>query len=271
MSSRVEQFRSRLAKLEKKILEEELDEIMGSTSRLVSSDDSVSEDYPVVTCPICGEEAGFTEAQRDREGKGWMYYDGSCEACDTEFVIGEVPDRCALCEEPFPSDSYQDVNELYHHTYDKGGQTYYTACYMQLFFDGLFDLSSDNTDVPEDESHPGNITPYFGLFYTHVGNTVAPYYSRLVSKGYEEVAIVSLVTTGYQDVATAKEWHEIYQVCRQIVSRGRRYLILSTNDEEPGRDHYIIYQNRSSYGVEMGENQTVDTSEKDREVTQHYG
>jgi hypothetical protein len=246
MISRIEQFRSRLIKLEGQVLQEEVNEIIGSTVKLVSVDGSSVDNDPVVTCPACGEEAGFIEAQLDSSGKRWVYYDGYCQNCDTEFVIGEVPHKCALCDEPLPCDPHEDVNELYHHWCEKDRQHYCTPCFMQLFFDGYIDLSSENPNVRDDEPCPGCVLPY-SIWYTHVGRSVAPYCSRLVGKGYEEVAAV-------------KEWDEIKQVCRQIVSQSRRYLILSISGDEPERRYYyVIYQTR--LGCNETENQQGCTQE----------
>ena len=224
--TKVEQLRKRLEKLQEQILREEVNEITGSTTKIVMADGSMTDDYPLITCPVCGEKADFTEAQLNIDGNMWTYFEGFCSVCHTDFRIGEVPDRCALCHEPLPCDPHEDVNELYHHWCKKDGQYYCTPCFMQLFFNDYIDLSSDNPEVRDDS------LLVYSLWYTHIGNSVAPYCSRLVAKGYQEVAVV-------------EEWDEINQVCQQIVNEGRRYLVLSlsvSSDEPEGKNYYIIYR-----------------------------
>jgi hypothetical protein len=230
--TKVEQLRKRLVKLQEQILRVEVDEITGSTPMLVLANGSTSDDFPLVTCPNCGDETQFTEAQLDNDGNRWTYYQGFCDACRTDFRIGEVPDKCALCHEPFVCDPREDVNEFYHHWCEKDRRCYCTPCFMQLFFDSYIDLSSDNPEVRDEEHCPSTVMPYSRL-YTHIGHSVSPYHSRLIAKGYEEVA-------------RAKEWDEIKQLCKHIVEEGHRYLILSVSNK--GEDGYIIFRTGAEDG-----------------------
>ena len=129
---------------------------------------------------------------------------------------------CALCKQPFRSDPHDDVNEFYSH-YSKDAAVFYcTPCFMQLFFDGDIDLGSDD---PE--------TIYKQIY---IGHSEAPYSSRLADKGYQMFATVEEMYEG-DDVSG-----EFKEICRQIINKGRRYLILGVEDPESSRYRFIIYQ-----------------------------
>ena len=113
--SRIEQLRRRHVKLQKQIRREEVNKITGSKRRIVMSGGSTTDDYPLVLCPVCGEEVRASEAELDVGGNRWAYFYGRCDACHTDFRIGQVTDRCARCDEPFAHDPYYDINEFYHH------------------------------------------------------------------------------------------------------------------------------------------------------------
>ncbi len=217
--SKVEQLRNGLIKLQNQILEQEVAEAIGSTRALVLTD-GIIEDYPLIMCPVCQEEAQVVEGQLDQEHQCWLYFDTECSSCHTMFRVGEVQERCCLCKNPLPSDPYYDVNELDYHSCERDGQIYCTPCFMQLFFDGYIDLSSDDDMIMADYPR-----------CTHVGHTVDPYLSRLVAIGYEEFAVV-------------QTWDEARQACQPIMDEGGRYLILYTSSEEPRQYEYTIYRKR---------------------------
>ena len=134
----------------------------------------------------------------------------------------ELSKRCAQCKQPFHSDPYDDINEFYSHGSKDREGFYCTPCFMQLFFDGDIDLSSDD---PE--------TQYKQIY---VGHSEAPYSSRLAARGYQVFATVEEAHKG-DDVSGAFE-----EICRQIINKGRRYLILGVEDPESSRYRFIIYQ-----------------------------
>ena len=225
--SKIEQLRKRQAKLEKQIVQEEANEKTGLKTRYVLAGGSIIDYCPLVLCPICGEETGPMEGQLSSDRDRWTYFWDRCYTCDTEFRIGRVSEKCALCHEPFFSDPYHDVNQYDHHRCEKDGRSYCTPCYMQLFFDGYIDLSSDNPELTDDTGR----TALYSVWPTHVGNTVAPYRSRLITNGYEEVAVV-------------KEWAQVGEICCKVVAKGRRYLVLGAGVVDPREEYcYIIYQN----------------------------
>ena len=226
---KIEQLRKWQAKLQEQILQEEVNELIGSKRRIVMTGGPTTDDYPLILCPACGEQVWSSEGELHAVGKRWAYFDGRCGACNTDFRIGQVSHRCALCQEPFPSDPCCDINEFHHHWYEKDGQSYCTPCFMQLFFDGYIDLSSDNPQLT-DETHCTDTEALHSLWPTHVGNTVAPYCSRLAANGYEEVVVV-------------KEWEEIGEICRRVVEEGRRYLVLGSGSRKAEDEyHYIVYR-----------------------------
>ena len=147
--SKVEELRKRLVKLQEQIRRQDVKETTGSATKLVMAKGSTVDDYPLVQCPVCGEEVDATEGQLDIHRNRWVFFEAFCPACDTDFRIGEPPYRCALCHEPLPCDPYNDVNELYHHRCQKDEHYYCTPCFMQLFFDGYIDLSSDDPDLSD--------------------------------------------------------------------------------------------------------------------------
>ena len=218
--SKVEQLRNRLMKLRDRFLEEEVVETIGSTRSLVLKGGKITEDYPLIMCPVCQEEAQAVEGQLDQEHNSWLYFDTTCSTCHTSFRIGEVQERCCLCRNPLSSDPYYDANELNHHWCKKNGQIYCTPCFMQLFFDGYIDLSSDECPIMADCRQ-----------CTHVGYTIDPYHSRLISIGYEEFAIVQTCD-------------DVRQTCQYIMDEGGRYLILYTSSEESPQREYTIYRKR---------------------------
>lgn len=223
----IEQLKNRLAKLQKQTLETEAAKKEVSTTKLIFTDGSAVEDYPLITCPACGEVTEVIEGRLDHEHKSWGYFETICESCNTNFRLGEVDERCALCRVPFPSDPYYDINELNHHWCDKDGQDYCTSCFMQLFFDGYIDLSSNNSVDTSDNSQIAAGPPC-----THVGHSLGPYHSRLAVKGFEEAAVV-------------KEWDEVIRICQQVLEEDKRYLILYKSSEEPGQQNeYVIYRTR---------------------------
>lgn len=233
--SKLSQLKGRLVRLQQQIQQEETNEKTGSCREIVVTGVGCISDYPIITCPACGEIASRSEAELDPEGRKWVYFDGFCSDCRTSFRIGEVTNECALCHEPFRSDPYYDINEFDHHWCKKDGLPYCTACFMQLFLDGYIDLSSDNPELLHYTEQRDGPAVLDGWDYTFIGYSIDPYRSRLAAKGYQQVAAV-------------KEWDEMKEICQQIINGGQRYLALGLIIAEPDTDvRYIIYQLDTSH------------------------
>jgi hypothetical protein len=186
--------------------------------------DSVKDEMPEpITCPVCKEIVdGPIENELSEDQKTWVYFETVCHNCRTQFRIGEVTDKCHLCHQTFPSEPYFDVNERIHHWCKTDNQEYCTPCFMQLFFDGYVDISSDREDI-DDEN-------FLGLeICTNLG-TIAPYKSRLATKGYELAR-------------STQEWDQAKQLCKQLVRDNHRYLLFGTDGEQAGTKEYLIYRN----------------------------
>lgn len=225
--SKIEQLRKWQAKLQEQILEEEASEKGASKREYISTLDFLADGLPPVLCPVCGEATCKGVGETNADGDGWEHLSSRCRACHTDFRIGQVSHRCALCYEPFRYAPYDDINEFHHHLCGKDRQCYCTPCFMQLFFDDCIDLSSSHPEFTDD-TDPNDYAVLRGYRPTYVGNTVAPFRSRLAANGYEEVALV-------------KERDDIEQICRRVAQEGRRYLVLISGKSEKER-HYIVYQ-----------------------------
>ena len=154
----------------------------------------------------------------------WPYCDDTCQKCGTRFRIGEVEEKCALCQQPFLSHPYYDVGERNHHWCKKNNQQYCTSCFMQLFFDGYIDLSSDKVDIDNEN--------FIGFeICTEIG-TVVPYQSRLAAKGYEFVDNV-------------QEWNRAKQVSIRVVADNHKYLMFGIDAGLVDTHRFLIYRNIS--------------------------
>lgn len=174
---------------------------------------------PSIRCPICGEMVSPIEGRLDEELNKWVFFESRCSNCETDFQIGEVAERCALCHETLKSDPYYDINEFDHHWCEIDQQSYCTPCFMQLFFEGYIDLSSNKTGIGDFDHIP-----------THVGYSLSPYRSRLLACGYNEVATIA-------------EWEQVKHLCQQIANRGGYYLVLGVFVQESDWDVlYIVYE-----------------------------
>ena len=192
---------------------------------------------PLVLCPTCGEPTEPGESRLAAEGDRWEHASATCIECGTDFRLGQVPDRCALCCEPFATQPHCDRGDYHHHWCAEDRHNYCTPCYMQLFFDGYIDLSSDNPEPIHDKD--SNELLYLRCWRTYVGSSVAPYRSRLIAKGYQEAAVLE----DYKDVS---------KTCRQAVRQGRRYLILCSSIQGTGKESYHVFHSGGSSGPPKG-------------------
>jgi hypothetical protein len=240
MKSRTEQLSRIMVKPEEQLRREEVRKAAGSNRQVVMTDGPPTDvdDIPLVICPACGEEVPACEAQLNAAHNGWVYFDSRCNSCDTKFRTGEVPERCDLCQQLFRTRPYSDINEFYHHYCREDGHSYCTPCHMQLFFEGYLDLSSDDLGLLRQYDEPNTGAILHDPPWTYIGCTVTPYEYRLAIKGYQEIATVDKQDWG-------NSLHTLVHICGQIVSRGRRYLILveGTDIVEPAYRH-IVYESQ---------------------------